>query len=434
MYIRRSITIVLVASAIMLAVGVGPRVIGSAQALPPAQEPQPVGATVPYPGRLADQAGQAVADGTYDFTFTLYDAETGGEPLWSEVQKDVTVQKGAFGTLLGSVNAIPVETLSGSERWLEVRVRGPREAEFTALTPRQRLSEASASTLAGPAATSNGMTCPHDHWGETWEGSTGWLYLRNTSTGNTAYLPGWLAGVYGFSDTWAGVHGQSTSNIGVYGQSTNYYGVQGQSASGYGGFFSSDADDSDLALGGRRGRINSDPNDQDSTLYLSSNADVTIKLDNDGGENHFLRILNSGGTNVCTVSEDTAVGLVCTNKSAVVGTANYGSRLLYVMESPEVWFEDLGTAALVDGQATVAFEPIFAETVNLDVDYHVFVTPLCQEPVLLFVTDKSASGFTVRGVTLDGEPSGCAFDYRVTAKRLGYEDMRLEKTDWQEGE
>jgi len=124
----------------------------------------------------------------------------------------------------------------------------------------------------------------------------------------------------------------------------------------YGGFFSSDSDDFDLALGGRRGRINSDPTDQDSNLYLSSNADVTIKLDNDGGEDHFLRILNSAGANVCTVSENTTVGLVCTNKSAVVGTANYGSRLLYVVESPEVWFEDLGTAALVDGQATVVVE------------------------------------------------------------------------------
>jgi hypothetical protein len=29
-------------------------------------------------------------------------------------------------------------------------------------------------------------------------------------------------------------------------------------------------------------------------------------------------------------------------------------------------------------------------------------------------------------VTLDGQPAECAFDYRVAAKRLGYEDLRLE--------
>lgn len=431
---KRILFVVLVASAVMLAVGIGPRVAGSAHALPQAQEPNPPGVTIPYPGRLDDEAGQPVADGAYDFTFALYDGQAGGEPLWSEVQEKVAVHEGAFNTLLGSVNAIPVETLRGDVRWLEVQVRGPSESDFTTLAPRQRLGEASALAPASTSASSSGMTCPHDHWGETWEGSTGWLYLRNTSTGNTAYLPGWLAGVYGFSGTWAGVHGQSTSNIGVYGQSTDYYGVEGHSANSYGGFFSSDNDHFDLALGGNLGRINSDPTDEHSQLYLSSNADVIIGLDNDGGEDHRLRVVNSGGTNVCTVSENTAVGLVCTNKSAVVGTANYGSRLLYVVESPEVWFEDLGAATLVDGQATVAFEPIFAETVNTDVDYHVFVTPLCQEPVLLFVTNKNASGFTVRGVTLDGEPAECAFDYRIAAKRLGYEDMRLEKTDWQEGE
>jgi hypothetical protein len=52
---------------------------------------------------------------------------------------------------------------------------------------------------------------------------------------------------------------------------------------------------------------------------------------------------------------------------------------------------------------------------------------LWQEPALLYVTAKRATGFTVRGVTLDGQPAECAFDYRVAAKRLGYEDVRLEE-------
>jgi len=62
------------------------------------------------------------------------------------------------------------------------------------------------------------------------------------------------------------------------------------------------------------------------------------------------------------------------------------------------------------------------------------VTPLCQKPVLLFVTAKTSAGFTVQGVTLDNQPSSCDFDYRVTAKRLGYENLRLQETAWQEGE
>ena len=121
------------------------------------------------------------------------------------------------------------------------------------------------------------------------------------------------------------------------------------------------------------------------------------------------------------------------SKSALVETASHGRRLLYAMESPEVWFEDLGTARLTNGEATVTFDPIFAETVNLKEDYHVFVTPLAQEPVLLFITAKTSAGFTVRGVTLDGKPAGCSFDYRVIAKRLGYEGLRLETPAWPEG-
>lgn len=223
-----------------------------------------------------------------------------------------------------------------------------------------------------------------------------------------------------------GVWGNTKTGFGVAGTSDDKYGVYGDSHSSFGGFFTSDNDHFDLALGGDVGRINTYPDNEHSQLYLSSNADVIIKLDNDGGEDHVLRVKNSGGTDVCTINE--AGNLTCTGtKLAVVETANYGRRGLYAIESPGVWFEDFGSASLVAGEARVAFEPIFAETVNLDANYHVFLTPLGEEPVLLFVTAKSATGFTVRGVTLDGQPAECAFDYRIVAKRQGYEDVRMEQ-------
>ncbi|MFQ6101352.1 MAG: hypothetical protein ACE5OS_08980 [Anaerolineae bacterium] len=409
---KKALPVLLIASGVMLAVGIGSRMASSAQALPPAQEPAPPvaspersrGVTIPYPGRLSDDAGQPVADGTYDFTFALYDAETGGEPLWSEVQEGVTVQEGAFVTMLGSVNGIPREALEGRTQWLEVGVRGPGEAEFTALTPRQRLTPASP---AAPSSPSAGPSCPHDHFGETWIGEDFWgLYIYNTS---------------GLADT-KGILASSKNGPGVYGSSEN----------DYGGYFFSSNDHLDLAVGGDIGRINAADNGT-SQLWLSSNADMVFRLDNDGGGNHTLRVKDSGGNDVCTIDE--SGNLNCTgSKSAVVRTANHGQRLLYAVESPEVWFEDFGSAALVDGEITVSFDPLFAETVNLEDEYHVFVTPLCQEPALLFVTDKDVTGFTVQGVTLDGQPSHCSFDYRIVAKRLGYENLRLEKTTWQEGE
>jgi hypothetical protein len=454
---KRILTIVLVASAVLLAVGIGPRFSGTARALPPAQ----TGVTVPYSGSLTEETGQPVADGAYDFTFALYAAESGGEPAWTEAQKGVTVQGGAFTALLGSVAPLPKEALDGGARWLEVTVRGPGETEFTPLSPRQELSAAAPASPADLAAPA--VTCPHDHLYANWVGSSAGYTFRivNNSTGDgirgisyaTAadfagvvganYASG--TGVYGQADSGHGVYGVSTSGdgvvgetsvavkSGVYGHNTGAgYGVFGRSTSGYGGGFTGVDDNYDLFLGGAVGRINA--NEQaNSELYLSSNGDVIVKLDNDSGGNNVFHVWSSTGADLCTISE--VGGLVCAaGKSAVVKTADYGWRRLYTTESPEVWFEDLGTASLVDGKATVTFEPIFAETVNLEEDYHVFVTPLCQEPVLLFVIAKTSTGFTVQGVTLDNQPSSCDFDYRVAAKRLGYENVRLEETDWQEGE
>ena len=414
---KRVLFVVLVVSAVMLAVGIGPRVTGSAQASPPAQEPDPKGVTIPYPGRLSDQAGQPVPDGAYDFTFTIYDIPTGGEPLWSETQEGVEVKEGAFVTPLGSVNPIPAEVLEGKDRWLEVGVRGPGEAEFTPLSPRQRMSPAAPGVPSSPSA---GTTCPHDHFEESWVGSSFYygLMIENTGDGD---------GVRAYANATA------SNYAALYGWNTGEgSGVYGYSSAGNGGYFTSGGDHFDIFLGGDVGRINAAEN-ENSQLYLSSNADIILKLDNDGEENHVLRVKNSGGTDVCTIDEDG--NLWCNStKSAVVETADYGRRLLYAVESPEVWFEDFGSASLTDGEARVTIEPIFAQTVNLEEEYHVFVTPVCQEPVLLFVTEKDATGFTVRGVTLEGRPSGCSFDYRIVAKRLGYEDLRLEEADWEEGE
>ncbi len=423
MSVKRVLSIVLAASALLLAVGIGPRFNGSTHALPPVQ----AGMTVPYTGSLTDQAGQPVADGAYDFAFALYATGAGGEAVWTEAQESVVVQGGAFTTLLGSAALLPKEALDGGARWLEVAVRGPGEAEFTLLSPRQELSAASVapSDLTAPA---NGLSCAHTHLGEVWDANIGWSNagLRINNSANGPALWGYNSGGGN------GVRGESPTNIGVYGSSDSNYGVFGRSETGYAGGFAGGNEHNDLLLGGAVGRINANE-EADSELYLSSNADVIVKLDNDSGGDNVFRVWSSGGADLCTISE--VGGLVCAaGKSAVVETADYGWRRLYTVESPEVWFEELGTASLVDGKATVTFEPIFAETVNLEEDYHVFVTPLCQEPVLLFVTAKTGVGFTVQGVTLDNQPSSCDFDYRVAAKRLGYEDVRLEKTAWQEGE
>ena len=95
---------------------------------------------------------------------------------------------------------------------------------------------------------------------------------------------------------------------------------------------------------------------------------------------------------------------------------------LYALQSPENWFEDAGSAQLSSGSATIALDPTFLQTVNAGVEYHVFLTPNgdCKG---LFVSQKSASSFEVH--ELGGGTSSIAFDYRIMAKRVGYENVRL---------
>jgi hypothetical protein len=111
----------------------------------------------------------------------------------------------------------------------------------------------------------------------------------------------------------------------------------------------------------------------------------------------------------------------------MAGDSEAGHHALSALASPEAWYEDFGSGALVDGQAVVTVEALFAQAVNLEAEYHVFLTPVCTDPVSLFVSDKNSRGFTVRGVALDGAPSECAFDYRIVAKPLGAEGVRLEQ-------
>jgi len=103
-------------------------------------------------------------------------------------------------------------------------------------------------------------------------------------------------------------------------------------------------------------------------------------------------------------------------------TAKDGSeKILYGMQSTEIWVEDYGTATLADGLATVRIAADFAGTVNLSDDYHVFLTPLGD--CMLYVAGKTATSFTVRGI--DGKACSIAFDYRIVAKQAGMENYRM---------
>jgi hypothetical protein len=123
-------------------------------------------------------------------------------------------------------------------------------------------------------------------------------------------------------------------------------------------------------------------------------------------------LLNGAGDSICSGAHKTAVPV------------DGGARkvAMYAMHAAENWFEDFGSAQLDTGVAVVHIDPTFAETVNGQMDYHVFLTPQgdCEG---LYVTRKTPTSFEVH--ELRGGKANVAFDYRITARRAGHETERM---------
>ncbi len=79
-----------------------------------------------YQGYLTDESGNPITDTLgLDMTIEIFDAETGGNELWSEDTTDVPVEQGIFHIILGSVNPIPDDVFTqGTARWLQLTVEG----------------------------------------------------------------------------------------------------------------------------------------------------------------------------------------------------------------------------------------------------------------------------------------------------------------------
>jgi len=123
-------------------------------------------------------------------------------------------------------------------------------------------------------------------------------------------------------------------------------------------------------------------------------------------------------------SIDTVGDFSCSGSKNAVVPVEGGKRqvALAAIESPKNWFEDFGSAQLVAGLATVQLDATFRQTVNANLEYHVFLTPNgdCKG---LYVHQKTATSFEVR--ELGGGNSSVRFDYRITALRKNYEKVRF---------
>lgn len=85
-----------------------------------------------FQGKVTDKAG-APLNGSYNITFRLYDAETGGQLKWNETQSGVPVNNGIFTVLLGNVTSLNLAF--DAPYWLSIEVGSDGE-----MTPRQAIT------------------------------------------------------------------------------------------------------------------------------------------------------------------------------------------------------------------------------------------------------------------------------------------------------
>jgi len=94
-----------------------------------------MGTAFTYQGRLTDN--NSPANGQYDFTFTLFDALSGGNQVSAPVNvTNQTVTAGLFTVSLDFGS----KAFFGDARWLQIGVRSTGGGNFTTLSPRQLLS------------------------------------------------------------------------------------------------------------------------------------------------------------------------------------------------------------------------------------------------------------------------------------------------------
>jgi hypothetical protein len=84
--------------------------------------------------------------------------------------------------------------------------------------------------------------------------------------------------------------------------------------------------------------------------------------------------------------------------------------------------EDVGSAQLINGEATVTLDPAFAASIDAVRPYHVFITPNGDRHGL-YVATKSPHSFVVRE-TQSGR-SSIAFGYRIVANAVGLSGKRM---------
>ncbi len=195
-----------------------------------------------YQGQL--KVDGAPTQGSFRFTFTLWDAAQNGNQMGTPENHDVVVTNGMFTVTLNKTGEFGADAFTGAARWLEIQVCkvGSLPCLMTTLSPRQEITAVPYALSLVPGSVI------HNH-----APSTGWtpgIHLESDNgSGLIGISRGSSAGVVGDSRAatgeqpgvegvtahgYAGVYGHS-ARTGVFGESSaaagNGAGVQGNNSS-----------------------------------------------------------------------------------------------------------------------------------------------------------------------------------------------------------
>lgn len=107
-------------------------------------------------------------------------------------------------------------------------------------------------------------------------------------------------------------------------------------------------------------------------------------------------------------------------KSRIATTENYNDRLLYCYETPSPMFGDIGEGQIDEtGKCYIFIDDIFAETIDTDCTYQVFLQSYGQGEC--YVTERTSSYFIVEGT------ENLSFGWEIKAIQKDFDTIRLEE-------
>ena len=147
-------------------------------------------------------------------------------------------------------------------------------------------------------------------------------------------------------------------------------------------------------------------------IELETTGESGVFLDKDGVSVNNKLTANG---NVTVLKNFITLG----SKNAAVETSQ-GTTLINAYETAEYYFGDIGESATDEsGICKVMIDPLFLETVNTSIPYQVFVSPYSDDKV--WVAERYDTFFIVKS-----DKPNAKFTWELKAKRLGYENNRLE--------